>query len=226
MTGTALREARLHKGWTQTRAAKELGVSQAYVALLEKGRRQPSPSLSGRLVRELGVAPTIVPAEACKPTGDANQLARDLANLGYPGFQHLRSLSPVKNPAVVLFAALREDWLEPRVAEALPWLLFRYPDLDWNWLLPNVKQNDLQNRLGFVVSVARTVAETRNATVASILRKQESALERSRLVREDVFGRSRLTDVERRWLRQNRTTEAEHWNVLSNLRPEHLTSVD
>src|SRR5204862_2965596 len=44
--------------------------------------------------------------------------------LGYPGFTHLRPRRwALKNPAEVLLAALAQDDLEPRLVEALPWLL-------------------------------------------------------------------------------------------------------
>ena len=123
----------------------------------------------------------------------------------------------------MLFAALQVDALEPRVADALPWLVNRYPDLDWTWLLPRVKANDRQNRLGFVVSLARQLAERREESgPAEALRSVEATLERSKLVREDVFGRSALTASESRWLREHRPEEARQWNVLSNMRLEHL----
>ena len=50
-------------------------------------------------------------------------------------------------------------------------------------------------------------------------------LEESRLVREDTFVKSVNTDVEREWLRKNRSEEAKHWNLLTNWRPEHLQYV-
>lgn len=118
----------------------------------------------------------------------------------------------------------RAEALDPRTPEALPWLLLTFPDLDWDWLLPQVKQRDLQNRLGYVVSLARNVAHLQGLDVARVLEERETLLERSRLVREDVFGRSSLTDAERRWLRSNRPPDAAHWNILSDLRPEHIVT--
>lgn len=112
--------------------------------------------------------------------------------------------------------------MDPRTAEALPWLVLTFPDLDWEWLVPQAKQRDLQNRLGYVVSLARGVADLQRLDVARALEARETSLERSRLVREDVFGRSLPTEAERRWLRSNRPRAAAHWNVLSDLRPEHL----
>ena len=99
----------------------------------------------------------------------------------------------------------------------------QFPDLDWDWLVPRAKARDAQNRLGFVVTLGRELAE-QNARVSAAdkLRQMEAALERSRLAREDVFGRTSLTDAERRWLEANRPPEAKRWNVLSNLKVEHL----
>jgi hypothetical protein len=42
------------------------------------------------------------------------------------------------------------------------------------------------------------------------------------LVKEDVFYRPPRTDGEKQWLAQNRSKEAVHWNLLSDLRSEHL----
>ena len=55
------------------------------------------------------------------------------------------------NPAALLFAALKMRDLERRLSEALPWVVWRYSDLDWEWLVREAKLHDLQNRLGFVV---------------------------------------------------------------------------
>jgi transcriptional regulator with XRE-family HTH domain len=225
MTGEMLRAARLQKGWTQAQAAHEFGVSQGYVALLEGGARQPSAGLRLVMVKKLGLPPTAVPLVQGRPA-DSDRLAADLADLGYPGYAHLvRSRRVTRNPAAVLLDALHVDRLEARTVEALPWLVATFPDLDWDWLVPRAKASDLQNRLGFVVTLARQVAERSKSPTAESLRARELGLERSRLVREDAFGRSSMTEAERRWLRTNRSESAAHWNVLSNLTAEHLHDV-
>ena len=217
-----LRTARNGLGWTQAMLAARLGVSQGYVALLEQGQRQPSDALRRRLARVLDLPATSLPAVARRSTAHADTLATEFADLGYPGFSHLRRGRPRRNPAAVLLDALATEGLDPRTAEVLPWLLLTFPELDWEWLVPQAKQRDLQNRLGYVVSLARGVADLQGLEQASALEAREALLERSRLVREDVFGRSSLTEAERRWLRSNRPPAAAHWNVLSDLRPEHL----
>jgi hypothetical protein len=122
----------------------------------------------------------------------------------------------------VLLAALRESELEPRLAEALPWLVAGYPALEWEWLIPLAKTFDLQNKLGFVVTLARQLAERNGSPSAGALRATEALLERSRLMREDTFGQPAISEADERWLRKNRSPEAAHWNVLTSLTVEHL----
>jgi hypothetical protein len=124
-----------------------------------------------------------------------------------------------------MLSALSANNLDSRLAEALPWVLVKHPDLNWEWLVRAAKVNDLQNKLGFVTSVARRLAEKLgNHETVSLLREQESTLERSRLVREETLCHDSLTQSERRWLRSNRSDEAKHWNLLTDLSPEHLSN--
>ena len=80
-----------------------------------------------------------------------DRLAFDLAALGYPGFSYLTACSK-RNPAEVVLSALQVANLESRLAEALPWVLLQYPDLDWKWLVSQAKANELQNKLGFLTN--------------------------------------------------------------------------
>jgi len=108
--------------------------------------------------------------------------------------------------------------LEPRLAEALPWVAWRYADLDWEWLVREAKLHDLQNRLGFIVVLARQVAEQKSDDVArEALAAVEQRLEPSRLAREGTLCRESMTQAERRWLRERRSREAQHWNLLTGL---------
>jgi transcriptional regulator with XRE-family HTH domain len=216
MSANELRSARTIKGLTQAQAATRLGVSQPYVAMLESGVRRLTRPLARRVMHAYDLPPTAVPASSSTLTEKcgAASLARNLAALKYPGFAHLRPhrWTP-KNPAEVLLAALAKDDLEPRLVEALPWLLLHYPNLDREWLVREAKVRDLQNRLGFVVSLARRLAE-RTGTEDNALAELERDLERSRLVREDTLGK--LPEAERRWLQKNQPADAKHWNVLTD----------
>jgi len=225
MTGQDLRRARLEKNWTQQDAAARLRVSQGYLSLLERGRRAVPSKLVQRLLQKYKLPPTALPLqspESLALTAKPEALAHALGTLGYPGFSYLRG-EPNRNPAELLLNALMQPDLDSRVAEGLPWLAFTYTDMNWDWLVSNAKLYDLQNRLGFVVTLARELAERTNATAKVLhLKQNEALLERSRLVREDTFCHDSLTEAEKRWLRETRPADAERWNLLTDLKADHL----
>ena len=226
MTGTDLQAGREQKGWTQELAARKLGVSKPYLSLLEKGTRRVPEKLARKAATLYGLSAAKLPMKTGWHNVQANNddaLASDLAALGYPGLSYLKSRRK-RNPAEVMLSSLRADNLDSRLVEALPWVLLKHPDLNWEWLVRAAKVNDLQNKLGFVTNVARRLAEKlgKHETV-SLLREQESVLERSRLVREETLCHDSLTQSERRWLQSNRSDEAKHWNLLTDLSPEHLS---
>jgi len=220
MNSNELKSGRLAKGLSQVEAANRLGVSQPYLAMLESGRRRLTPEFARRAMRVYDLPPTVLPPSGLlsRHRADAETLANDLAALGYPGFAYLRRRNrKPKNPGEVLLAALSQDDLEARLVEALPWLVLRYWTLDREWLVREAKLCDLQNRLGFVVSLARRLAErARDAQKARALNDLETELERSRLAREDTLCKASLPEPERRWLAEHRPEEAKHWNVLAD----------
>jgi len=226
MTGQHLREARKLKGWNQQQAARRLGVSQTYLSLLEKGHRRAPEKLAAKAVRVYGLSEALLPITSAPdrpPVSDEGKLASELAALGYPALSHLKSGGKKKNPAELLLSALGHDNLDSRLVEALPWVVLKFPNLNWHWLTQAAKARDLQNRLGYVTNVARRLAELGGEREkAALLATEESALERSRLAREDTLCHESLTDVEKRWLRKNRPPEARHWRLLTDLSPEQL----
>jgi len=112
---------------------------------------------------------------------------------------------------------MERDDVEARVVEALPWLILEYWPLDEAWLVREAKLRDLQNRLGFVVTLARGVAERRgDGDKTAALAEIETLLERSRLAREEPLGRASLPDAERRWLVDHRSADARRWNLLTD----------
>jgi transcriptional regulator with XRE-family HTH domain len=215
-----LRAARLAKDWSQVEAATRLGVSQPYLAMLERGQRRLTPTLALRAARLYDLAPTAVPRSSGElPTRlNAATLAKDLAGLGYPPFAHLRARRRTpKNPGEVLLAALVQDDLEPRLVEALPWLVLKYWALDWSWVVREAKVRDLQNRLGFVVGLARQLGERDGPErTTRALADLEARLDRSRLAREDTLCRASMPHAERRWLTEHRPKAARHWNLLTD----------
>lgn len=218
-----MRTARERRGWQQDELAERLGVSQGYVSLLESGRRPVSKRLAAKLVSLLSLSPSALPMPAPKalPT---DRMTRGMGRLGYPGFAYLRSGSK-PNPMEVLLGALLADDVDARVVEGLPWLLVRYPDVDWDRLVAHAKQHDAQNRLGFLVALAsRLAAANGDAATAELLEGREQALQRSLLQHDDAFSRTSLTQAERRWLVANRSPEAKRWNVLATLNVDRLVN--
>jgi len=228
MNGQELKEARRNRDWTQEEAAERLGVTQAYLSMMERGRRVVPAELARKAAELLRAPATTLPLREGRYTaGDgkaagSERLRRELAALGYPGFAHQRG-GVRRNPAEVLLHALDENDLESRASEGLPWLALRYPELDWDWLVDGVKLRDRQNRLGFVVTLAVQLAARANDTPRQRkLSEHAAVLERSRLVREDTLCHESLTAAERTWLRENRPEEARHWNLLTDMRVENL----
>jgi transcriptional regulator with XRE-family HTH domain len=226
VTGEALKTGREEANMTQQKAASKLRLTQAYLSMLERGRRPVTAELAAQATKVFKLPPTALPLETDLPsTLNENMFKAELGALGYPGFSYLRGKSQY-NPARLLFLALDKDDLDRRVVEALPWLAFKYSDLDWEWLLRKAKLNDRQNRLGFVVDLAEEFAEkTGDASLKKNLSENKMLIERSRLAREDTLSNESMTQAERKWLRYNRPSKARHWNLLTDLDVRHLAYV-
>jgi transcriptional regulator with XRE-family HTH domain len=224
MTGFELRQARASGQWTQKKAAERLGVTQAYLSMLERAERPVSDALARRAVDLFEVPATLLPLPEYAPGGfDEKRFKQALGMLGYSGFAYLSGDTKF-NPAAVLMHGLDTDDLDARVAEALPWLPATFPLMDWEWLTRYSKLNDRQNRLAFVVSVASEVAARRgDIETAKLLSVQVQRLERSRLATEDTFCKDSMTRAERAWLRQHRSEAARHWSLLTDLSAEQVT---
>jgi len=226
VTGETLKTGREQANLTQQEAASRLGLTQAYLSMLERGHRPVTAELAAQATRLFHLPPTALPLEvAPSSTLDESEFKSELGALGYPGFSYLRRKSHY-NPARLLFLALDQDELDRRVAEALPWLVYTYPEMDWEWLTRNAKLNDRQNRLGFVVALAEEFAwKGADESRKTSLSRQLAVVERSRLAAEDTLANESMTQAERKWLRQNRPPKARHWNLLTDLDVKHLAYV-
>lgn len=225
MTGKELKKYRERADLTQERAAKLLSVSQTYLSLLESNKRSMPERLKQKLVRKLKLQPTQLPSEASEykvTKVSDDQLTADLSALGYLGFSHYKP-SRQKNPADVLLSALNADKRNARLVEALPWVVFAFPDMEWNSVLMTAKAHDLQNRLGFVTNVARRMAERygKQAT-AQKLETVEVRLESSKLAKEETLCKETMTQAERKWLEVQRPEAAKRWKLLTDMSPQHL----
>jgi transcriptional regulator with XRE-family HTH domain len=226
MTGAELKSARKSSLWTQAQAAVRLGVTQAYLSMVERGERAVSSELASRIVKIFEVSAMALPlSEYQTRVRNASFFQTMLGTLGYPGFAYLHG-SVRLNPVEVLMEALDSDDLDSRVTEALAWLPLAYPKLDWDWLTANAKLRDRQNRLGYVVELARQAAEKAGSSeLETELAVRVARLEPSRLAKEDTLCKESMTHAERAWLREHRPKSAEHWNLLTDLTVEQLDHV-
>lgn len=226
MKGSAVKKSRKRLGMTQAVAAKRLGVSQTYLSLLENDKRKLTEKLARKAVSKLDLPPTVLPVnedlKLVLPITN-KEFVRELASFKYPGFSHLRAARKT-NPVTVLLKALSSPDLEARLVEALPWLLLNFSDMQWDQLVDAAKVNDLQNRLGFLTSLAMRLARRRKASEQeSLFQQRERALFGSKLAKLDSLCRESMTNAERKWLLQNRSPDAKRWNVLSDLSLDHLS---
>ncbi|MBV9183855.1 MAG: helix-turn-helix transcriptional regulator [Acidobacteria bacterium] len=226
MVGSVLKSGREAAHLTQQEAAVRLGVTQAYLSMLERGRRPVTGPIAAQAMRVFELPATALPLESKdSSTLDEAGFKAELGALRYPGFSYLRGEAHY-NPARLLFLALDEDDLDRRVVEALPWVAYTYADMDWGWLFRKAKLNDRQNRLGFIVDLAEELAEkTEDEWRKELLSKNKAVIEPSRLAREDTLSHESMTKAERNWLRRNRTPKAHHWNLLTDLSVRHLAYV-
>jgi len=235
MIGPQAKSARQHSGLGQQVAAARLGVSQSYLSMLEDGQRALPQSLSRKMVRVYKLSPARLPlpGKLWEPSAvPLGRLVAQLAGLGYPGFSHLRKARSPMNPAQLLLTTLAQKQLDARTFEALPWLLGKFWKMDQGWLVQQARLHNLQNRLGFVVSLARKAAQlnpsrrpSTDAPRVNFLTGLETALKPSLLASEEPFGQAGLSPAEQKWLRKRRSREARAWHVLTGWRAEALRYV-
>jgi transcriptional regulator with XRE-family HTH domain len=225
MTGLALETVRKRKGVSQVQAARLLGLSQPMLSHMETGKRNVSLEVAQRAVKLFGAEVTALPLNAeCRH--DDETLASELGALGYPGYAHLSG--HLRNPAEFLLDALDHSDLDVRTTEGLPWVVLKYPYLDWSWLLKEVKQRNRQNRLGFVTSLANTMALQNDFEgVSDALKPVLKELEDARLVKEDTLCQESWPKSRKQHVRTLRSKLAAHWNLdtrLSEVDLEHYAA--
>ena len=224
MTAGQWTSGREKVGLSQVVAARSLNVSQPYLSQLETGLRVAGAELARKAAR-LYKLPEALPLPEPLHVGGAppERLQRELAFLGYPGFEHVRSKA-VSNPAQVVFDAVVKPDLDTRLTEALPWVLSTYTDLNWDWLRDRAKLNNAQNRLGYLVHLAEQTARAlpERQVAVPVLSRWEEELEASRLAREGTLCRDSMPEAERAWLRSHRPDAAGHWSLLTSLTAEQL----
>ena len=86
LTGADLKDARERAKCTQAQAASKLGLTQAYLSMLERGHRPVTSRVARQAQRALDLPPTALPLETEEmPFAGESELSLDLGALGYPG---------------------------------------------------------------------------------------------------------------------------------------------
>jgi len=86
------------------------------------------------------------------------------------------------------------------------------------FLVREARVNNLQNRLGFVVTLGQ------RATERNDLQQLEYSPAESKLANEDTFCKD-LNAAEHEWFRGHRSHDPREWNLLSDLRPDAVCYV-
>lgn len=144
-----------------------------------------------------------------------DEIVGELACLGYPGFAYYckRGQEPC-DPAELLFDAIDRPDLDARIVEGLPWIPFHFPDLRWDWLIFEAQTRGRQNRLGFVVSLAKSVAERRSMTkLSSTLFAVIGRIDPIRLEMSDTLCKESWPNAQRQAAHQQRSALAAHWDL-------------
>jgi hypothetical protein len=147
----------------------------------------------------------------------------ELANLGYPCFAHYRVGTPTYAPARFLAQVLELPKVEPRVVAALPWLIYAFPLMEWDWLIEEMRVRGRQNRLGFLVDLGIGLAESLGETdrVRRLL-PQRDLLNLIKLDKEDTLCNEDMREGTRNLVRNRRSTVAGHWSLLCGMELKHL----
>lgn len=174
-------------GLTQQQAARRWRISQPYLSLMERGRRPVPVRLARRLAgAEPQLAASLPPRVSARNPDDLPKL---LGTLGCPGFAYLADRRAVVNPAEAVLSVLTASDVPALVTEALPWVLMTFVDLPWDWLVAHAQRANAQNRLGYLVAVARQAADRAgHSQVAGTLASVEAELEEARLAKEDTLA--------------------------------------
>lgn len=191
MNGEQILKERLSRNWEQFKTAARLKVSQPYLSLIEAGKRPVTESVARRAINLFNLPPTSLPLKNEIESANIKSedyLAAQIANLGYGKFSHLKKKLKKINPAVILISALKTDDLESRIVESLPWLVYKFPKMDWSQVIKSAKISNAQNRLGYILSLAYKRAKNEPDKEKKILFKELlSDLEKSKLFCEDHF---------------------------------------
>jgi transcriptional regulator with XRE-family HTH domain len=200
--------ARLDRGFSQGRLARECKLAQPQISFFEAGRRLPSLDQFVRLARALDVPFQRLITGSDRPGVELKDLAVELRGLGAVDLWVKDSTIPgaARRPEEVIALAVAGSGPDPRVVETLPTLL------SWNKINPTILRaygigTRTTYRLAWLADVALTIDKQKGFPGGCLRKPLERFLRITRLPPEgagwDDLGRPHEDKVRspvwRRW---------------------------
>ena len=163
-----------------------------------------------------------------------DHLEKALAVLGYPGFAYLTAYLQFEtgskdafDPGELIRWAITQNVINTRVTEALPWLIAAYAtQINWEKLIGSAQQQKVQNRLGYLASLALQLVESKQtlSRPEARLLLQESLLRLQGIQQpqEQTLMNEEIGPVMRNWVIGNRPPEAAKWHILTTITTDDL----
>jgi len=154
-----------------------------------------------------------------------DQLTQWVTRLGYPGFVTTPAFvpDPERLATKTLQRAFKVRTLHPRLVEALTWVAMEFWALDWESVTRTALAAGTQNRLGYLLDLAREEAAHQNRAVASArLAAVQRGLEASRSDQEDEFFEAFGSELERQFVLARRPPAAAFWRMCTDYTPACL----
>ena len=207
MTGNRMQQFRQNSGWNQARLAARLGVAQAYVSMMEREDVRCRIAWRGGAIC-FSCRPRFCrcPDKGAGQTGRRGLDCRESRPVGISWFQVFVQARTKTASCRASSPGIGPPAARTEASEALAWLLLQFEDLDAAWLVGEAESPDLQNRLGFTVSLARNVAHhsPEFGHRSRSLKALEEKLKPSRLANEGTFGGGEMSQGMPAWVRKNR----------------------
>jgi len=179
--GTYLRNARKAAGLSQTDLAKLAGISRTQLVKAESGQYVPNVAEATELARVLKIPWERLISGRDRPFAGLRGIAFELYHLGITDLQiaHPRVPGAFRRPEQVLALALRGDAPDPRIVEAIPFVLARQ-----SFVVPltlafaDIYDPRIRHRLAWLSQITLALDQSNRLPVAIESERQLSGLVR------------------------------------------------
>lgn len=206
----------------QKGVAERMGVSQSVISKIEAGTREPTATELWKLaILYKKPLSYFFAEEKIRPLFITEEIV--VWHIDHYGYKLLvsRKVNAAKFQISLeeTILAVLQWFSSPRLLESLP-ILLCFNDVDADELYESAVKEGLQNKLGFIVSIAmecvKGMSKNDNIQELSRLRKK---LEWMKLAREESFNEhiDEMSEATLDYLRKTRDPLASKWNLLDRL---------